>query len=94
MSTAPGSGVPLCDLQAQYRDLRPELEAPALDVRAHAQVVDVVVAREPVPPEREVRLERRRLERLILLRHRGKGRGRARQDQEGSTDAAHDCDCA
>src|SRR6059058_5663157 len=39
MSTAPGSGVPLCDLQAQYRDLRPELEAALARVLASGQVI-------------------------------------------------------
>ena len=27
MTATHGSGVPLCDLQAQYRELRPQLEA-------------------------------------------------------------------
>src|SRR5689334_18963328 len=39
MSTVPGSGIPLCDLQAQYRDLRPELEAAVLRVLASGQVI-------------------------------------------------------
>src|SRR5689334_12232127 len=39
MSTAPGSGIPLCDLQAQYRDLRPELEAALARVLASGQVI-------------------------------------------------------
>jgi dTDP-4-amino-4,6-dideoxygalactose transaminase len=39
MSTAPGTGVPLCDLQAQYRDLRPELEAALARVLASGQVI-------------------------------------------------------
>src|SRR4051812_44784356 len=39
MSTATGSGIPLCDLQAQYRDLRPELEAALARVLASGQVI-------------------------------------------------------
>jgi dTDP-4-amino-4,6-dideoxygalactose transaminase len=39
MSATHPTGVPLCDLQAQYRDLRPQLEAALLRVLASGQVI-------------------------------------------------------
>lgn len=39
MAANGGVGVPLCDLQAQYRELRPELEAAVLRVLASGQVI-------------------------------------------------------
>jgi dTDP-4-amino-4,6-dideoxygalactose transaminase len=39
MSAALGTGVPLCDLQAQYRELRPQLEAAVARVLASGQVI-------------------------------------------------------
>ncbi|MBY0527173.1 MAG: DegT/DnrJ/EryC1/StrS family aminotransferase [Gemmataceae bacterium] len=39
MSTTRGVGVPLCDLQAQYQELRPELEAAVCRVLASGQVI-------------------------------------------------------
>jgi dTDP-4-amino-4,6-dideoxygalactose transaminase len=39
MSGTHGTGVPLCDLQAQYRELRPQLEAALSRVLASGQVI-------------------------------------------------------
>lgn len=39
MNTTNRTGVPLCDLQAQYRELRPQLEAAALRVLSSGQVI-------------------------------------------------------
>ena len=39
MSTTRGVGVPMCDLQAQYQVLRPELEAAVCRVLASGQVI-------------------------------------------------------
>src|SRR5438270_6238988 len=39
MSHAPGAGVPLCDIQAQYRELRPQLEAALARVLESGQVI-------------------------------------------------------
>ncbi|HZY85601.1 MAG TPA: DegT/DnrJ/EryC1/StrS family aminotransferase [Gemmataceae bacterium] len=39
MTAAHGTGVPLCDLQAQYRELRPQLEAALARVLASGQVI-------------------------------------------------------
>src|SRR5436305_13479248 len=39
MSHAPGAGVPLCDIQAQYRDLRPQLEVALARVLESGQVI-------------------------------------------------------
>jgi dTDP-4-amino-4,6-dideoxygalactose transaminase len=39
MSTPPGVGVPMCDLQAQYRQLQPQLEEAVLRVLASGQVI-------------------------------------------------------
>src|SRR5438270_6687488 len=39
MSATHGTGVPLCDLQAQYRELRGELEAALARVLASGQVI-------------------------------------------------------
>lgn len=39
MSSTLGTGVPLCDLQAQYRDLRPEIDAAVARVIASGQVI-------------------------------------------------------
>src|SRR3954468_11104613 len=39
MSQAPGAGVPLCDIRAQYRELRPQLEAALARVLESGQVI-------------------------------------------------------
>lgn len=39
MSATVGTGVPLCDLQAQFRDLQPQLEAAVARVLASGQVI-------------------------------------------------------
>ena len=60
-------------------ELRPKLEAPALDARPHTQVIDDVVTGQSVPLEDEVRLLRRRLEILRLL-----GSREARREESGA----------
>jgi dTDP-4-amino-4,6-dideoxygalactose transaminase len=39
MSVAPGAGVPLCDLRAQYQELQPQIEAALARVLASGQVI-------------------------------------------------------
>lgn len=39
MTANSGAGVPLCDLQAQYRELRPQLESALARVLASGQVI-------------------------------------------------------
>jgi dTDP-4-amino-4,6-dideoxygalactose transaminase len=39
MSAARGSAVPLCDLQTQYKDLQPQLDAALARVLASGQVI-------------------------------------------------------
>jgi dTDP-4-amino-4,6-dideoxygalactose transaminase len=51
MTTPPGTGVPLCDLQTQYRELQPQLEAALKRVLASGQVI---LGAEVAALEREV----------------------------------------
>ncbi len=72
-------------------ELRAQLEAAALDVRAHPEVSDRVVPREKVPVEREMGLRRvveellfRGLRGVGLLRG-GRGADQERDEREGSS---------
>jgi dTDP-4-amino-4,6-dideoxygalactose transaminase len=51
MTTPPGTGVPLCDLQTQYRELQPQLEAALKRVLASGHVI---LGAEVAALEREV----------------------------------------
>ena len=68
------AGVPLCDLQAQYRELQPQIEAALARVLASGQVI---LGPEVAALEEEVAaLLRRRPRRRLRLRHRRPARWR------------------